>query len=74
MALDGWQNRWDQPCTAVLTANSVWQARRGYSSVEIFSRKADAVFVAVLQKWRALLFRKNTLQIPASKRVAAVGM
>jgi inner membrane protein len=55
--LDGWQNRVIS-LTLVLTELTL-AARRGYSCVEVFSRKADAVFVAVLQKWRVLLFRKN---------------
>ncbi len=47
--LDGWQN---QSIFIVLLATSLWLAvKRGYSFVEIFSRRADEVFVQVLRKW-----------------------
>ena len=58
--LDGWQNR--LICVA-LFLSELWLApRRGYSCLEVVSRKADAVFVSTLQKWRAQ-FR----QPPASR-------
>ena len=57
--LDGWQNR---VITLILFLTELGLApRRGYSCVEVFNRKADTVFVAVLRKWRAALFGK---QIP----------
>jgi len=49
--LDGWQNR--IICISLFVAELGLATRRGYSCVEVFSRKADAVFVAVLQKWFA---------------------
>jgi inner membrane protein len=52
--LDGWQNR--IICVMLFSAELCLAARRGYSCVEVFSRKADMIFVAVLQKWRARLF------------------
>ena len=49
--LDGWQNR---IICVTLFLTELWLApRRGYSCVEVFSRKADAVVVQVLQKWRS---------------------
>ena len=48
--LDGWQNR---TVFVVLFALSLWlAARRGYSFVELASRRLDSLFVGVLQKWR----------------------
>lgn len=53
--LDGWQN---QLIFVLVFAASLWQATRlGHSFVELFSGKADAVFVRVLRKWRAALLR-----------------
>ena len=47
--LDGWQN---QMIFIVLLITSLWLAvRRGYSFVEVISRRLDLVFVNVLQKW-----------------------
>lgn len=55
--LDGWQNR---IICVTLLFTELWQAtRRGYSCVEFFNRKADAVFVAVLRKWRTQLQSKK---------------
>ena len=49
--LDGWQNRY---LTVVLFFWSLWLATElGHSFVGVFNRRADAVFVAVLRKWRA---------------------
>lgn len=49
--LDGWQN---QLVFVGLFVSALWVAtQRGYSFVELFSRKWDTVFVGVLQKWRA---------------------
>jgi len=48
--LDGWQN---QTLFVVVFALSLWLAvKQGYSFVEVFSRRGDAVFVDVLRKWR----------------------
>jgi hypothetical protein len=48
--LDGWQN---QTIFIGLLITSLWLAvRRGYSFVEVISRRLDSVFVKVLQKWR----------------------
>lgn len=53
--LDGWQNRM---ITIVLLLWALWQAsRRNDSVVGVFNRRADAVFVAVLRKWRNNWFR-----------------
>ncbi len=57
--LDGWQNRLIS-IVLVLTELSL-ATRRCYSCVEVFSRKADAVFVSVLHKWRESLFAKTSL-------------
>jgi inner membrane protein len=51
--LDGWQNR--IICVTLVLTELCLAARRGYSCVEIFNRKFDATFVAVLRKWRAAL-------------------
>jgi inner membrane protein len=49
--LEGWQN---QLVFLGVFALALWlAARRGYSFVEVFNRKADAAFVGVLQKWGA---------------------
>lgn len=58
--LDGWQNK------IIFTTLFLWElwlaAGRGYSVVEIFNRKVDAIFVATLQKWRTnLLGKRNSL-------------
>jgi LexA-binding, inner membrane-associated putative hydrolase len=51
--LDGWQN---QIIFVVVFATSLWRATRmGHSFVELFSRRADTVFVGVLRKWRDAL-------------------
>ena len=57
--LDGWQNR---IVTVILFLTELGLApRRSYSCVEVFNRKCDATFVAVLQKWRAGIFgRENS--------------
>jgi len=55
--LDGWQN---QCVFFVVFVATLWLAsKRGYSFVEVFSRRLDSVFVAVLRKWRANLFGKR---------------
>ena len=52
--LDGWQN---QTIFIILLATSLWLAvKRGYSFVEVVSRRLDFVFVQVLQKWYGNLF------------------
>jgi hypothetical protein len=44
----------------IVFAASLWQAPRlGHSFVELFSGKADAVFVRGLRKWRAALLRSH---------------
>jgi inner membrane protein len=54
--LDGWQN---QIVFLILFALMLWLAiRRGYSCVEVFSSRADAVFVRTLQKWKSDLQSK----------------
>jgi hypothetical protein len=55
--LDGWQNR--IICVVLFGTELFLAARRGYSCLEVFSQKADAVFVSVLQKWRAALRRQK---------------
>jgi inner membrane protein len=48
--LDGWQN---MVITFVLLGWSFWLAiRHGDSFVGVFNRRADAIFVGVLRKWR----------------------
>lgn len=56
--LDGWQNR--IICVSLFLAELCLAPRRGYSCVEVFSRKADKAFIAVLQKWRRNLIRGRT--------------
>ena len=52
--LDGWQNQ--LIFVAIFTA-ALWLAtKKGFSFVEIFNRRLDAVFVGTLQKWRAKFF------------------
>jgi len=47
--LDAWPNRW---LSVALLAWAFWLAiPRGYSFVGVFSRRADRIFVQVLQKW-----------------------
>jgi hypothetical protein len=54
--LDGWQN---QIISVVLFGLILWLgANRGYSCVEVFSSRLDAVFTGTLQKWRRNL-QKN---------------
>lgn len=56
--LDGWHN---QSIFLALFGLSLWVAtNRGCSFVELFSRKADAVFVATLRKWRAALAARRS--------------
>ncbi len=53
--LDGRQN---QTFFAVVFATALWLAvKRGFSFVEIISRRLDAPFVKVLQKWRHQLWK-----------------
>ncbi len=48
--LDGWQNR--SICLA-LFALALWlPVKQGYSCVEVLSARGDAVFVAILRKWK----------------------
>ena len=55
--LDGWQN---QLIFVAIFAAALWLAtKKGFSFVEIFSRRLDQVFVQTLQKWRANLFARN---------------
>jgi hypothetical protein len=59
--LDGWQS---QMVFVSVFATSLWLAvRRGYSFVGVFNQRADAVFVAVLRKWRDQLFRPHRTQV-----------
>ncbi len=52
--LDGWQN---QLIFVAIFAAALWLAtKKGFSFVEIFSRRLDAVFVGTLQKWRGKFF------------------
>jgi inner membrane protein len=60
--LDGWQNR--IICVSLFLTELAIASQRGFSCVEIFSRKADTTFVAVLQKWRAQLFPKKNSGAP----------
>jgi hypothetical protein len=55
--LDGWQNL---SVFMVIFGAALWVAiKRGYSFVEVFSQRADAVVVSVLRKWsRRLLAPK----------------
>lgn len=54
--LDGWQN---QSISLVLFGLMLWLAtKRGYSCVEVFSARVDAIFVVTLQKWRRNLQSK----------------
>ena len=47
--LDGWQN---QMIFVVLLITSFWVAiKKGFSFVEVISRRLDLIFVTVLQKW-----------------------
>ena len=55
--LDGWQN---QTVFAAIFALSLWfAAGRGYSFVELASRRLDLMVVGVLQKWRKSLLRRQ---------------
>lgn len=53
--LDGWQNR--GICVTLCLVELGLATQRGYSCVEIFSRKFDATFVTVLRKWRGQFFK-----------------
>ena len=55
--LDGWQNR--IIAAALFLTELALAPRRGYSCVEVLSRKCDTIFVAILQKWRARLFGED---------------
>jgi len=47
--LDGWQS---QTIFIILLIASLWLAvKRGYSFIEVISRRLDSVFVKVIQKW-----------------------
>ncbi|HEY3856293.1 MAG TPA: metal-dependent hydrolase [Verrucomicrobiae bacterium] len=51
--LDGWQNT---VITVILLFTSFWMATdMGESWIAIFNRRADKIFVTVLQQWRAKL-------------------
>jgi hypothetical protein len=53
--LDGWQN---QSIFVAVFGLAIWLAiKRGFSFVEIFSRKADEAFVQVLRQWFGRLRR-----------------
>jgi len=55
--LDGWQNT---STFIVIFALALWVAvKRGYSFVEVISRRMDGVFVEVLRKWMGR-FRSRT--------------
>jgi len=55
--LDGWQN---QGIFIALLMASLWLAvKRGYSFVEVISRRLDSVFVGVLQKWCNQLWKSG---------------
>jgi len=53
--LDGWQNR--IICVTLFLFELGMAPVRGYSVVEIFSKKADRTFVSVIRKWRSALIR-----------------
>jgi hypothetical protein len=54
--LDGWQNR---IILLALFGYALWRPTVvGHSVVGVFNRRADAVFVSVLQKWRGQLTAK----------------
>lgn len=55
--LDSWQNL---SVFIVIFALSLWVAiKLGHSFVEVFSQRADSIFVAVLRKWRDRLRTSN---------------
>lgn len=55
--LDGWQNT---IIFIVIFGAALWLAvKRGYSFVEVFSRRMDAVFVGVLRKWHSRLTARS---------------
>jgi hypothetical protein len=55
--LDGWQN---QIIFVVLFAVSLWVAvKKGYSFVEVVSKRADKIFVPVLRKWFGRLIKEQ---------------
>jgi len=56
--LDGWQNR--TIFFAIFAASLSVAVRKGSSFVEIFSSRADAIFVGVLRKWRQQLFQRGS--------------
>jgi hypothetical protein len=64
--LDGWQNR--IICLSLSVTEIGMATRRGYSCVEVFSSKADTVFVSVVQKWRANLLTKRAKSILNSRQ------
>jgi len=52
--LDGWQN---QLIFLLLFGTDLWQAtRRGYSFMELFGRRVDTAFVALLRRWKSKMF------------------
>jgi len=63
--LDGWQNR--IICVALFLPELTLAPSRGYSCVEVFSRRTDGVFVSVLRKWRSSLFREAEESRPNPK-------
>jgi len=64
--LDGWQNT---VITLALLVWALWLAvKMGDSFVGVFNRRADKVFVEVLQKWRSQLrlsLYKSEMRPPA---------
>lgn len=56
--LDGWQNK--TVFLVVFVASLAVAVKKGCSFVEIFSYRADAVFVRVLRKWQQQLFKRES--------------
>jgi inner membrane protein len=55
--LDGWQN---QTIFITVFLASLWVAtKKGFSFFEVFSSKADKIFVGVLLKWRSRLMKSE---------------
>jgi inner membrane protein len=63
--LDGWQNR--LICILLVLAECGLAPKRGFSCIQIFSQKADAVFVSVLQKWH-----RSFSEVLSTKRLGKV--
>jgi hypothetical protein len=60
--LDGWQN---QTIFIAIFLTSLWlAAKKGFSFVEVFSRRLDSVVVEVLQKWQRSLWKRKRKPSP----------